>query len=125
MFIHHYRVGAQNYCSGPGSGFHFIDQEDNNFIALRTMDDSPDGALLYAEFQWSNDTDFGEGNADFNHVFFHELFNMSAEGGDKWQMHNIYDEVKKTNPALIERLHARTHQWFKCKGHGDDEAACP
>ena len=114
VFIHHYRVGAGNYCSDHEGSHHFVDQIDNNFIAVRTMPDSPDGALLYSEFQWSNGTTYGEGNVDFTDVFFHELFNMST---DKWQLHNIYDDVAKENPQLIARLHDRTHQWFDCKGH--------
>ena len=45
VFIHHYRVGAGSYC---GDGHH-IDQEDNNFIAVRHLPGSKYGNVLYAE----------------------------------------------------------------------------
>ena len=45
VFIHHYRVGAGSYC---GTGHH-IDQEDNNFIAVRHLPGSKYGNVLYAE----------------------------------------------------------------------------
>ena len=52
VFVHHYQVGAGSYC-GPG---HHIDQEDNNFIAVRHLPGSKFGNVLYSEFQWSNAT---------------------------------------------------------------------
>ena len=61
IFVHHQRVGAGSYC-GPG---HFIDQMDNNFIAVRHFAGSKYGNLLYAEFQWANGTNYGMGNVDF------------------------------------------------------------
>merc|ERR1711977_684934 len=56
-YFSHYSVGAGSFCS---SGHH-IDQEDNNFIAVRYQGDSPYGNILYAEFQWANGTDYGAG----------------------------------------------------------------
>jgi hypothetical protein len=48
VFVHHYRVGAGSYC---GDGHH-IDQEDNNFIAVRHLPGSKYGNVLYAECEY-------------------------------------------------------------------------
>ena len=92
VFVHHYQVGAGSYC-GPG---HHIDQEDNNFIAVRHLPGSKFGNVLYSEFQWSNATTCkhhqrwractasdphvshadGPGNSDFEEPFWFELFDL-------------------------------------------------
>ena len=109
IFVHHQRVGAGSYC-GPG---HFIDQMDNNFIAVRHFAGSQHGNLLYAEFQWANGTSYGEGNVDFQSPFFFEMFDMDK---DPWQLNNIYAEVKAATPAKVASLHAEVQAWLKCKG---------
>eukprot|EP00039_Didymoeca_costata_P011721 m.165843 g.165843 ORF g.165843 m.165843 type:complete len:551 (+) comp15267_c0_seq3:46-1698(+) len=106
VYIEHYRVGAGTFC-GPG---HHIDQIDNNFIAIRTMPNSKYGNMLYAEFQWANGTNYGQGNVDFQSIFFHELFDMDK---DPWQLNNIYDSA---NASLKASLHDDVQAWLRCKG---------
>ena len=78
-FIQHHRVGAGSYC-GPN---HHIDGMDNNYIAVRYLNHptGPFHNLLYAEFQWANGTDYGEGNVDFESPFFFELYDMDKVSG--------------------------------------------
>ena len=109
IYIHHQRVGAGSYC-GPG---HFIDQMDNNFIAVRHFNNSRFGNLLYAEFQWANGTNFGMGSVDFQCTFFTELFDMDL---DPWQMHNIYADTKASDPSKVKALHDDVQAWLRCKG---------
>mmetsp|Transcript_146131 Transcript_146131/g.207128 ORF Transcript_146131/g.207128 Transcript_146131/m.207128 type:complete len:535 (+) Transcript_146131:75-1679(+) len=106
VFVEHYRVGAGSYC---GEGHH-IDGVDNNFIAIRSMPGSKYGNFLYAEFQWANGTNYGEGNVDFKSPFIFEAFDMDA---DPWQMNNIYDSL---NESMKASLHASVHAWLDCQG---------
>ena len=97
-FIEYYYVGIGGYCgmSQP------IEQQDNNFIGIRVMDD-PDqfsANFLYAEFQ--NGTD---GNIDFQSIAHHELFDLTT---DPWQLNNIYDTA---NASVKEGLHKQVQQW--------------
>jgi len=115
VYFQHQRVGAQSYCSDrcPDGGEHHIDQMDNNFIGVRYTPGSDLGNIMYAEFQWANGTDYGQGNVDFQSPFFFEYFDLDT---DPWQMHNIYEEVRKSDPQRIERLHEELQAWRVCKG---------
>jgi len=115
VYFQHQRVGAGSYCKHecPDGGEHHIDQMDNNFIAVRYTPGSDLGNIMYAEFQWANGTDYGEGNVDFQSPFFFEYFDLDT---DPWQMHNIYKEVRQSDPKQIDRLHAELQAWRACKG---------
>ena len=112
-FVQHHRVGAGSYC---GDGHH-IDGMDNNYIAVRHLPGSKYGNILYAIFQWANNTNYGVGNVDFQQPFFFEYYDMD---NDPWQMRNIYDQMNATNPDVIAELHAEVQARLRCKG-----ASCP
>eukprot|EP00755_Sulcionema_specki_P035201 Sspe_Gene.2428::Locus_806_Transcript_1_1_Confidence_1.000_Length_1824::g.2428::m.2428/K01137/GNS; N-acetylglucosamine-6-sulfatase len=105
VFVEYYYVGIGNKCGQK----HPIEEQDNNFIALRYTPGSRYGNILYAEFQ--NGTD---GFVAFDSPHFYELYDMDK---DPWQLNNIYNT---TTPAVRDALHRELHQWLACKG-----AACP
>ena len=47
-----------------------------------------------------------------------------VSSSDPWQMDNIYDEMKKSDPTMVQALRDETHRWFECKGTAGAEA-CP
>ena len=47
-----------------------------------------------------------------------------VSSSDPWQMDNIYDEMKKSDPTMVKALRDETHRWFECKGTEGAEA-CP
>ena len=85
----------------------------------------------------------GPGNSDFEEPFWFELFDLDkgkrrrfssllhaescrpqSSSSDPWQMDNIYDEMKKSDPTMVKALRDETHRWFECKGTEGAEA-CP
>ena len=83
----------------------------------------------------------GPGNSDFEEPFWFELFDLDKGKiqnafaarrvlpttkplPDPWQMDNIYDEMKKSDPTMVKALRDETHRWFECKGTEGAEA-CP
>jgi len=95
-------------------GCYATESQANNFIAIRTMPQSPFGDLLYAEFQSGNQalTDI-----DFAAVDFVEMFNNTD---DPWQLRNL---IPNTDLALRDlavgttaEIHAALRMWFACAG---------
>merc|ERR1712130_207112 len=100
LFIEYYYVGINNKCDTT----HPIEEPDNNFIAVRHIDEKY-GNILYAEFQ--NGTD---GWVDFQKPDFYEMFDIDK---DPWQLHNIYHKVDEKTKAS---LHQEVQTWLQCKG---------
>ena len=89
------------------------EDQDNNFIGLRSMPGSALGDTLYVEFQHGN-ADQGPVNFSASSINFHEVYDVAA---DKWQMHNLYNS---TAPATLQAMHTKLHAFFDCAGD-----ACP
>jgi len=93
------------------------ESDANNFIALRSMNGSEFGDILYVEYQTGSQV---KENVDFDAVDFVEYFNVSE---DTWMLRNLYDNSNKSPPQLhgvLGQMHERLHSWLRCAG-----SACP
>ncbi len=87
-----------------------IEDASNNYIGLRkTNPKGPDGNMLYAEFQTSNNSE-----VYFDQPDFYEVYDVEK---DPWEMNNLYG----TTPSpTLERYRQELHAWFTCA-----EDTCP
>ena len=101
-FVEYYYVGIEGKCNMSP-----IEEEDNNFIAVRhfAAAGSKYGEFVYAEFQNGSD-----GNIAFDKTNTFEAYNLTA---DPWQLNNIYEDL--SDPVKAE-LHQQVHTWLTCKG---------
>jgi len=83
----------------------------NNFIVLRSMEGSPFGDTMYAEFESGN---LNQQPIAFDNIYFHEYYNVTA---DPWEMNNLYN---LTAASTQKALHDALHVFASCTGD-----ACP
>ena len=101
-------------CSDVFNGQHQCKYEASMPLARHLGSNNQDGAWRNG---WQNDTMSSPGNVNFSTPFFFELFDMDA---DPFQMHNIYADVRASEPMLVAAMHEHVQRLHRCKG-----STCP
>ena len=95
-----------------------LDSYSNTYIGLTVIDPTlGSGRYKYGEYEYECTPDQIAAKACFSSVDHYQLFDLVA---DPWELHNIYNETKASDPALVAELAQRLRKHYPCAGD-----ACP
>ena len=95
-----------------------MDSYSNTYIGLTVIDPTlGSGRYKYGEYEYECTPDQIAAKACFSSVDHYQLFDLVA---DPWELHNIYNETKASDPALVAELAQRLRKHYPCAGD-----ACP
>jgi N-acetylglucosamine-6-sulfatase len=107
--LHEYYISTE-VARQPGS-HRRVDDWSNTWIGVHVKGDAALGGLR-GDLKYAVYDPYGR-QSNFSQPYMRELFNLTA---DPFELVNLYNATRRSDPVLVEGLEARLRQLFACAG---------